>query len=149
MSCISKSAKGDKNGIPGFLSSRERRTLSKGQTLCRLIAVFLIFAQAGVLATRSAAQDEARENSDKVLSYEDVAELTSSGALTFPGLGQSKYSDNGVYRFTDEASSITRFGFFDIQKDGKVCVDFFSGPMRPMSHFSAKERFGIPAHRRR
>ena len=102
------------------------------QTLCRLIAVFLFLVQSAALATRTAAQDEAPEGSDKVLSYEDVAELTSSGILTFPGLGQSKYSDSGVYSFTQEGftkkgSSVTRLGFFDIKKDGKVCVDFFRG----------------------
>ena len=102
------------------------------QALNRFIALFLFLLQSAALATRSAAEDEFPAGSDKVLSYEDVAELTSSGTLTFQGLGKAEYTDSGKYSFTQEGftkkgSSVTRLGFFDIKKDGKVCVDFFRG----------------------
>lgn len=90
---------------------------------------FLFVMNLMVLGTNSAAQDKSARKYDeatgyRVLGYNEVREITSAGLLTFPGLGQSSYSENGTYSFTGEDTSIVRFGVFDIRKDGRVCVDF-------------------------
>ncbi len=58
------------------------------------------------------------------LSYEEAKDLTSDRVLTFPGLGQSTYFDDGSYAFKREGQTEVRIGAFKIRRDGRVCVDF-------------------------
>ncbi|MEH6836663.1 MULTISPECIES: hypothetical protein [Falsihalocynthiibacter] len=106
-----------------------------------LLFGFLFAMNLVLLATNSAAQDKNPEKYGEVLGYNDVRELTSAGLLTFPGLGRSNYSENGTYSFTDEAKSITRFGVFDIRKDGRVCIDFFQNERHRCDIFLRKNSF--------
>lgn len=91
-----------------------------------VIAVALLF----ILAADCTAEEPGEQHLEYVLNFEEARDLTSFGILSFPGLGQSLYSDDGSYSFTDDVTSVRRFGIFEVQPDGKVCIDFHDDSSR-------------------
>ncbi|SDJ36190.1 hypothetical protein [Lutimaribacter saemankumensis] len=92
--------------------------------MARITGLFVGLALSFGFSTGGAAGEESSQASDYVLNFEEASNLTSFGVLSFPGLGQSLFSDNGTYLFTDEATSSLRLGVFEVKSDGKVCIDF-------------------------
>jgi hypothetical protein len=87
--------------------------------------VLLLLALSSVFpVSLGAAQERSQQDWGEMLGYKEVRDLTSFGSLAFPGLGSSSFSDDGSYSLTYEDKSVTRFGVFEIQKDGRLCVEF-------------------------
>ena len=75
------------------------------------------------------AQDWTMRSGDSELTYGQLAELTSGKTLVFFDDGQSKFSVGGAYSYT-YAGGATAFGRFDLDENGKVCVEFRNGRSR-------------------
>lgn len=83
---------------------------------CSLVAV-------SVLPASVAAQDWSLFSTQDRLGYEETKSLLIGKTLKFQGLGQSTYHSSGAYTFTYENQNITKFGYFEVRRDGRVCLD--------------------------
>jgi len=82
------------------------------------------------LTTCAMAQYDGLPFSQGTLNYDQVNKLTSGQSLTNPALGQSTHFKDGTHAFKYEEHSQTVLGVFELNPDGKVCVDFRSNTNR-------------------
>jgi hypothetical protein len=96
---------------------RARWAWSIGRLALGLVAGQLVVPFPG------AAQELPQSAPQKKLTYEQTQSLIYGNTLTFQGLGQSTFHQNGTYSFTEEGQNYTRYGIFNLRADGKVCLD--------------------------
>ncbi|MCV3271801.1 hypothetical protein [Roseobacter sinensis] len=78
------------------------------------------------LPTVAVAQDWALRADDRLLTRDEVAQLTEGQTLVFYDDGRSKFSAGGAYSYT-YASGQSAFGRYRVEVDGTVCIDYRNG----------------------
>lgn len=78
----------------------------------------------GALASGAMAQDEGKFSSQSALSYAQTNMLMSGRGLIFPGLDQATYVDDATNALKHKERPQSVSEFFEVRRDGKVCVDF-------------------------
>ncbi|MEQ9692893.1 hypothetical protein [Shimia sp. SDUM112013] len=88
--------------------------------MAMLLGAFIV----PIVSTFATAQEWHLLHDYEPLSYEETKTLILDRTLTFPGLGRSTFHEDGSFVFTDAQTDVTRFGVFELRKDGELCVDF-------------------------
>lgn len=89
---------------------------------------YLIFAGALMCAATSAtAQDWSLRGSDQQFAAQDLTTRLSGQTLTFYDDGQSEYYADGRYTYTYANDGGVAYGYYRIEENSTVCVDYVNG----------------------
>jgi hypothetical protein len=86
-----------------------------------LLTLFLVISVVPVAAAEWAIRD-----GDRILTREEVGDLTIGRTIVFHDDGESMYSAGGAYSY-NYASGVSAFGRFSIAEDGTVCIAYRNG----------------------